>query len=280
MTPAQRIVLKYYRSKLRLLSAISKKRAAKAAFKLFCTPQYRNLKKLPPVFEKAEKIRFKFDKYHIQGYRWNQGAPKKLLILHGFESSVVNFDRYIKPFTAKDYEVLAFDAPANGRSSGNQINILIYKDFIKEIIGRYGPVNTFMAHSLGGLALSLCLEEIKHSKDTKVVLIAPATETSTAVQSFYSFLNLDEEVQKEFENIIFNLGNHPSKWYSISRAVKNIKANILWFHDESDKTTPFKDAKKVMDINHSHIQFEKTEGLGHSRIYKNNKVTKQIIDFV
>src|SRR5690606_13597413 len=280
MTPAQRIVLKYYRGKLKLLSSISKKRAAKAAFKLFCTPQYRNLKKLPPIFEKSEKIRFNFETYRIQGYRWNSGGPKKLLIIHGFESSVVNFDRYIKPFIAKEYEVLAFDAPANGRSSGKQINILIYKKFIKEIIKNYGPVHTFMAHSLGGLALSLTLEELNHDEQTKVVLIAPATETSTAVQSFFIFLRLEEGVQKEFENIIVNMNNRPSEWYSINRAVKNIKATILWFHDENDKTTPFADAKKVMEANHSHIQFVKTEGLGHSRIYKNNKVSRQIIDFV
>jgi pimeloyl-ACP methyl ester carboxylesterase len=280
MTPAQKIVLKYYRSKLKLLSGISKKRAAKAAFKLFCTPQYRNLKKLPPIFEKAEKIRFTFDKYRIQGYRWNKGAPKKLLIIHGFESSVVNFDRYIKPFIAKDYEVLAFDAPANGRSSGKQINILIYKRFINEIIKRFGPVNTYMAHSLGGLALSLTLEDMKHDAETKVVFVAPATETSTAVQSFYSFLKLDVDVQKEFENYIYSLEGHSFKWYSISRAVKNIKASILWFHDEEDKTTPFADAKPVMEASHPNVQFVVTKGLGHSRIYRENKVNRQIVDFV
>lgn len=280
MTAAQRMVLKYYRGKLKLLSSISKKRAAKAAFKLFCTPQYRNLKKLPPIFEKSEKIRFTFDNYRIQGYRWNQGASRKLLILHGFESSVVNFDRYIKPFTNKEYEVLAFDAPANGRSSGKQINILIYKRFIKEIIKRYGPVNTYMAHSLGGLALSLALEELKHDSATKVIYIAPATETSTAVQSFYQFLKLDEGVQKEFENYIHSIDGRSSKWYSISRAIKQIKASVLWFHDEEDKTTPFEDAKAVMETSPPNVQFVITKGLGHSRIYRNNKVSNQIIDFV
>ena len=280
MTPAQRIVLKYYRGKLKLLSSVSKKRAAKAAFKLFCTPQYRNLKKLPPIFEKSEKIRFNFETYRIQGYRWNAGAPKKLLILHGFESSVVNFDRYIKPFIAKEYEVLAFDAPANGRSSGKQINILIYKKFIKEIIKRYGPVNTFMAHSLGGLALSLTLEDLKHDEKTRVIFIAPATETSTAVQSFYEFLRLDEGVQKEFENYIHSIDGHASKWYSITRAIKHIKASVLWFHDEDDKTTPFEDAKAVIDAAPPNVQFVITKGLGHSRIYRDNKVSRQIVDFV
>src|SRR5215207_6675332 len=104
----QRLVIKYVRTKLGLLSTISKRKAAEKAFQLFCTPQYRNKKKLPPVFEKAEKVNFHFEGYKIQGYRWNHPQGKKLLILHGYESSVINFDRYIKPHTKAGFEVLAF----------------------------------------------------------------------------------------------------------------------------------------------------------------------------
>jgi pimeloyl-ACP methyl ester carboxylesterase len=263
-----------------LLSSISAKRAARSAFKLFCTPLYRNLKKLPLVFEKAEKLQFRFEKFRIKGYRWNHPAEKKLLILHGFESSVINFDRYIKPFTRKGFEVLAFDAPAHGRSSGKQINALIYKRFILELIKEYGPYETYMAHSLGGLALALTLEEMKHDANTKVVLIAPATETQTAVQSFYQFLMLNEKVQKEFEKHILDLGGKPANWYSIGRVLKKLKASILWFHDEDDIVTPFIDVEPLLTNHPSNVSFIISKGLGHSRIYRDNNVKKQIVDFV
>ena len=111
----QRLVLKYIRTKFRVLSSFSKRKAAEKAFVLFCTPQQRNKKKLPPVFERSEKIRFLFQGQMVRGYRWStQQSRKKALIVHGFESSVINFDRYIKPLTQKGYEVLAFDAPAHG----------------------------------------------------------------------------------------------------------------------------------------------------------------------
>ena len=80
------------------------------AFELFCTPQSRNKKKLPKIFGEAEKLQFTFSEIIIRGWRWNHPSQKKLLIIHGFESTVVNFDRYIKPFIKKGYEVLAFDA--------------------------------------------------------------------------------------------------------------------------------------------------------------------------
>ncbi len=126
----RQIALQYIRSKFTLLAAISKKKAAEKAFQLFCSPQHRNTKKLPLAFEKAKKLNFVFKENKIQGYRWNFPAEKKLLILHGYESSVVNFDHYIKPLTQAGFEVLAFDAPAHGRSSGKKITALAYKNFV------------------------------------------------------------------------------------------------------------------------------------------------------
>jgi pimeloyl-ACP methyl ester carboxylesterase len=209
MKLAQRLALKYIRTKFKLLSAISKPKAARAAFNLFCTPQYRNRKKLPPIFEKSEKLHFNFEGNTIRGYRWNHPAQKKALILHGFESSVINFDRYVKPLINKGYEVLAFDAPAHGRSTGNKINGIIYKNVIHQINATYGPVKSFIAHSLGGLALSLFLEETGHDETYKAVLIAPAVETETAVNTYFRFLQLNQGLRNEFENLIINLAGNP-----------------------------------------------------------------------
>lgn len=279
MKLAQKLAIKYIRTKFRLLSSFSKKKAADLAFELFCTPQVRNKKKLPPIFERAEKIRFQFNEEKIVGYRWNHPQPNKALIIHGFESSVVNFDRYIRPLEKQGFEVLAFDAPAHGRSSGKQINAIIYRDFLIKICETYGPMQAYMAHSFGGLSLCLALEELPHMHGDRVVLIAPATETTTAIDQFFRFLHLDGEVRKEFEKKIEDFRGHPSSWYSIKRAINNIKAQILWFHDEEDQTTPLSDALKVKDMTLPNVEFVITKGLGHRRIYRENKVSRRIIEF-
>lgn len=280
MKLAQRLAIGYIRTKFNLLSAISKKKAAEAAFQLFCTPQRRNRKPLPKIFTSAEQLSFKMDGIIIQGWRWNHPAERKVLIIHGYESSVTNFDRYVKPFIKKGYEVLAFDAPANGRSGGKKITAPLYKNMIKEINKIYGPVHSYMAHSFGGLAVSLALEEISHTKDYRLVLIAPATETVTAIDSFFTFLQLDPSLKIEFEKIIIKTGGVSSAWYSIKRAMKNIQAEVLWFHDEEDDITPLTDALKVRDENHPNVSFVISKGLGHRRIYRDNKVTNSIVDFL
>ncbi|MCU7551522.1 alpha/beta hydrolase [Chitinophagaceae bacterium LB-8] len=279
MSVSQKLVINYIRAKFAILSSISKRKTAEKAFQLFCTPQYRNRKKLPHIFEEAENIQFAFHHHKISGYRWNHPSENKLLILHGYESSVINFDRYVKPLIKKGYEVLAFDAPAHGRSMGKQINAVLYKEFILYIDKHYGPIKNFIAHSLGGLAIALALEEMKHDETYQVTLIAPATETTTAIDSFFKFLQLDGEVRREFDDVIKQEGGHPPEWFSIARAAQNIKAKVLWLQDEDDQMTPMRDVKPIIEKEYPNFQFLISQGLGHRRIYRDNNSYKAIIDF-
>lgn len=280
MKLAQKLAISYIRTKFRLLAAISKRKAAVSAFDLFCSPLRINKKKFPPVFLEAETLHFTLEGNIIRGWRWNKGGIKKVLIAHGYESTVLNFDRYIKPLIKKGYEVLAFDAPAHGRSGGKKINAPLYKKMILEINKQFGPLDAVMAHSFGGLAMALAMEEINHTPQHKMVLIAPATETTTAIDSFFRFLKLDPGIRDEFERVIVQKGGVSSSWYSIRRAMKHIRASVLWVHDEDDDTTPLTDALKVKEDHHTNIHFLITSGLGHRRIYRDNKVSKAIIDFL
>jgi pimeloyl-ACP methyl ester carboxylesterase len=280
MALQKRYLIKYIRTKFAVLSAVSKRKAARAAFHLFCTPQYKNLKPLPASFEKAEKLEFSLGNDKIRGYRWNPQALKKILILHGFESSVVNFDRYVGPLVKKGYQVLAFDAPAHGKSTGKEVNVLMYKDMIEHIYGSYGPIDAFLSHSFGGLAVSLFLETLPDNENKKVVLIAPAMETKTAAEHFFKLLNLDAEVRKEFDAYLTRLGGNKPEWYSILRASEKIKAQVLFLQDKHDEMTPLSDVKPLMEKNYPNFHFIISEGLGHRRIYRDNGSVKAILEFL
>jgi hypothetical protein len=280
MKLTHRVALSYIRTKFKLLASISKKKAAEQAFELFCTPQSRNTKPPPKIFEQAEKLHIKIEGIDVYGWRWNHPAERKALILHGFESSVTNFDRYIRPLIKIGYEVLAFDAPAHGRSGGKQINAPLYKRTIFEIYKQFGPIQSFMAHSFGGLAVCLALEEINHTPDYRLALIAPATETTTAIDLFFSFLKLDSAIKPEFDKLVIEKSGKNPGWYSIKRAMKHIMARVLWFHDEEDDITPMSDVIKVKEENYTNIEFVITKGLGHRRIYRDNEVISSVVSFL
>ncbi|MFI5130248.1 MAG: alpha/beta hydrolase [Chitinophagales bacterium] len=280
MNVSQRATIIYIRTKFKLLSAISKKKAAQQAFQLFCTPPTRDRKKLPALFNEAEKLQFTFKEFDIVGFRWNKGGHKKVLILHGFESTAINFAKYVEPLVKKGYEVLAFDAPAHGYSSGKRITAIIYRDLIKYINEQYGPIQSYMGHSLGGFALGLALAEIPHDQHLRAVFVAPSAETNSAINNFFQFLKLDDKVRREFEKHIEVVSGRPVSWFSISRTLKAINAEILWIHDEDDQVTPYEDALKVKGENYSNVQFVFTRGLGHSRIYRDTEVIRTIVDFL
>ena len=280
MKLAQKLVTGYYRAKLSIFAKLSKRKAAEKAFELFCTPYTSEKKKAPAVFEKAEKLHLKFDTYQLVGYRWNHPQPKKALILHGFSSTVKKFDHFIMPLVKKGYEVIAFDAPAHGESSGKTITGFQYKDAVKAVYDQFGPIHSFIAHSFGGLALSLFMEEQEYQENKKMVLIAPATETEHAINSFAAFLRIDDEVKAEMSRIIFERSGRQPDEISIRHAAKKIKADVLWIHDKDDDVTPWADAEKIQEDHHPNFQFMLTEGLGHRRIYRDNKVKKAVMEFL
>ena len=175
--------------------------------------------------------------------------------------------------------MLAFDAPAHGKSKGKTINASLYSKMILQIEKEVDVLFAIVAHSLGGLAASLSFEVMRDEKK-KLVLIAPATETSTAITTFFNFLQLDPAIRKDFEQCIINGSGESSDWYSIKRAMKNIRAKVLWVHDKEDDITPVSDVIKVQEENYPGIEFVFTSGLGHRRIYRDNKVTNLIVDFL
>jgi hypothetical protein len=280
MKLAQKLMIGYFRTKLKLLSVLSTRKAAQSAFDLFCTPLRKSKRRTPAIFNQGEPLQFSFDHYTIHGHRWKLPGAKKILIVHGFESSSKNFDCYISSLIDKGYEVAIFDAPAHGKSSGKKISLPVYLKTLMQVNELYGPFDGFIAHSFGGLAVAHLLENVPHDETTHAVLIAPATETVTTINSFFSFLRLSKGVRKEFDNLIFRLSGFRPEYFSVKRAMENIKAKVLWFHDEDDELTPVADALIVQRENHSNILFRITKGLGHRRIYRDHSIVKEIVDFM
>ena len=192
MKLVQRIVLGYYRNMFDALSIVSPRKAAKLAFELFCTPYTKTRNYIAPeVFEEAEKLTLTFGMDTVKGFKWTPGENangKTILICHGFDSYSYRFNEYVTALLKEGFEVLAFDAPAHGISKGKTISVIQYRNMILGIDKTYGPVDGIMAHSFGGLAVALALEHLKDHESKRLVLIAPATETTHAIEEFFRFV--------------------------------------------------------------------------------------------
>lgn len=278
----QRIILKYYRTKLKVLEKVSPDKAVEYALRLFFTP-YSNQSKAerPAIFHRAEKLSFDFNGNTIHGFRWNSAGPagKTVLVCHGMNSCCYRFEKYIQLLSQKNFNVLAFDAQAHGQSDGKILNAVIYSEIILEIEKLYGPVFGIIAHSVAGMATAFAMEQLK-AENKKIILIAPATETVTAIENFFSLLHLKKPFRKIFDEAVEKLRGFPPEWYSVTRAVHSFKSDILWIHDRNDTMCPYNDTLTIQKLQLPHIQFMITEGLGHNIIYRNREVQKKVIDFL
>jgi alpha-beta hydrolase superfamily lysophospholipase len=237
-------------------------------------------KKTPDIIMKAEPISISLPPYQLAGYRWNHPQQKKVMILHGFSSTIMKFDHFVSPLVKQGYEVIAVDAPAHGKSTGKQVSVLEYKAMIKKVNDAFGPMDAFIAHSFGGLALALYLSVNKHDENNKIVFIAPATETTTAISLFCKFLKIDASVRHSMEQHIFEKSGMQTHQFSISRVATSIKADTLWIHDEEDEITPWSNAKVVEQMQLPNYKFMLTKGLGHRKIYRDNQVKKSVFEFL
>jgi pimeloyl-ACP methyl ester carboxylesterase len=286
----QKLAMRYTRAQLNILSLVSIRKTAGKAFRLFVTPRKRRKGKLPPIFETGEAISFRQDGHTIRGHRWEpysdalrpsaETLPRKVLIAHGFGSSTRAFEHYIAALLKKGYEVVAFDAPGHGLSGGKRLFITDYVRMLTAVEQTYGPFQSWMAHSFGGLALVLSLEDIPVDGNGRMVLVAPAPGVAPELAEWTMTLGLPVPVVREIEEFASGVAGHPLEWFALRRSIGSVHAEILYVQDEGDAVISLGEAKKIQGDGHANIRFLFTTGLGHKRVYKDQAVLDQIVDFL
>ncbi len=279
MNNSQKLFIFYLRTKLKLISRLSVKWTARVAFKIFTTPYRKSNKQKPSIFYSANQIELNVDGQRIWGYSWNNTSNQKILIVHGFESRAYNFESYVSPLIEMGFCVYAMDGKAHGSSDGKTITLPEYIRMFEELEKKVGQFDAFIAHSFGGLAICLHQEQKKQA-ESRLVLIAPATETSTSIQLFCSFLKLDEKVKGAINELIERASGNSTDFYSLNRIIPKLENKILWIHDEDDDITPISDLSERILEKQENVEFMITKGLGHRRIYKDPDVMKKVLNFI
>lgn len=283
MKLSQRLMLKYFKAKIRTIGMVSPEKAAAEAFDLFSTPfKSKKNPKIPPIFHQSLPVSVEVRGITVRGFQWKSELTqaRKVLIVHGFSSYSYKFEQYILSLKKEGFEVLAFDAPGHGISDGKRINALIYRDSILAIEAHFGPLYGIIAHSMGGLAASLAMESMTNTKERKLVLIAPATETKRAIENLFTQIPVKPAVKQAFDQYVTNLAGKPISYFSVARVVRTLDARVLWIHDETDAICTFEDVAPLLSETISSTEFFITKGLGHNQVYKEASTRDRILAFI
>ena len=252
------------------------KRAAKKAFEVFCTPRKGGVLLAQKSFlNEAKDAILKVESVELQTYRWF-GDNDTILLVHGWESNVFRWHRLIEKLKSEKYNIIAFDAPAHGNSTGTVLNGPLYAKAIQKLVEKYQP-KYVIGHSFGGMALLYNEYLYKNKCVEKIITLGSPSELADFMKQYKSLLGLSNTLMNAMELHFMELFKMKFSDFSISTFAKEITKKGLLIHDELDAIAPYWASKQV-HANWKNSTLITTSGLGHS--LHQDSVRNDILNFL
>lgn len=213
----------------------------------------------------------------IQTYRWGDANKPYVLVMHGWAGRATQFRKFIPELIAAGYQVVGFDGPAHGKSSGKRTTILEFETALKMVVARWGIPAAAIAHSFGGGALLFSIMNGLPVK--KLVNIASPTMADEIIKSYLRAINGSWKTGQRFKKLIEKKYGKPFEEFTAMHFIEHIKGlDLLLVHDGEDKDVPIIQAEKLLEKYPARLL--RTSGLGHHRILKDEYVITACIDFI
>lgn len=263
----------------KFISFISPKLTVLYAAKLFTTP----------IKHKVPKREFHMDRNSVQKlvtipklnkqvvvYEYGE-SQKKILLVHGWSGRGTQLVKIADQLLQAGYSTISFDAPAHGKSPGNNTIMVDFIAAILEIDKQYGPFDTAIGHSLGGMSI---LNAIKRGlKLNCAAIIGSGDIVQDIIDDFVAKLELKPEVATSLRLHFEKKYGEKMNDYSAYKAAKDTLIPILVIHDKDDPEVPVKAGIHI----HEHLRngtLMLTEGLGHRKILGSPPVIDKVVQFI
>ena len=265
-----------YGAYFNILALFSEKLAAEKAFTLFCTP--RKGKVLPLQEDYLENARdrvIEIGGITLQTYHW-PGAKERVLLLHGWESNTFRWRNLIKILRAEGFDIVAFDAPAHGKSGGEILNVLLYAECVEHIREAFQP-KYIVGHSVGGMTAVYHQYVYGANGIEKVVTIGSPSEFPEIMEHYQKILKFNNRVMRALDNYFQKHFGFGIADFSTSKFAEKLQVKGLLIHDELDAIAPFSSSERV-HARWKNSELFRTSGLGHS--LHQEEVNYKILDFL
>lgn len=211
-------------------------------------------------------------------YKWGKSG-KKVLLMHGWGGSPVDFKYMINALVENGYEVVAFDAPAHGFSAGKRTNLVQWMHMLQQFIEQHGDFYAVIGHSLGGLSAALALV-LKEVRIPKLVMIGSAVSAPGIFEDTFRQFKIHSTVMPVVQQLIAQQLQSDLLQMDLFKHIHQIKAKeILVVYDENDVLVKHQDITAFVEQYHA-VQSLKIRGEGHFKIIKDKLVIGRIMKFL
>jgi pimeloyl-ACP methyl ester carboxylesterase len=211
-------------------------------------------------------------------YSWGDEDKPFVLFIHGWAGRATQFFSFFPFIFEAGYRVVAFDGPAHGKSEGKQTNLLEFEEMLKVITERMGKPVGAIAHSFGGVATLMAIAN--GLAIDKLVNIGVPTIGDLTINTFLNAVNGNKATAEQFKKYIIEKYNRSFDEFSALHFMVQIKSlELLLIHDEKDKDVSIEHAERIVEI-YPQAQLLRTNGLGHTRILRDEAVIKASLQFI
>ncbi|WP_309104919.1 alpha/beta fold hydrolase [Microbacterium sp.] len=216
----------------------------------------------------------------ITAYEWGTGEDAVLLV-HGWRGRASQFAPLVRELVAERVRVIAFDAPAHGRSAGGPADIRDWIAAAEALHATDGPFRAIVGHSLGGLAaLTVARSTVPV---TRVTVVAATGSADPFVTEFAREFRLDARTEAHAKGRFHaRLGEDEASMSSRYDAVANPlppDTELLIVHDTGDRRMPDTDAARLHEAHGSRSRMLRTSGFGHTRILSSDALLDAVTAF-
>ena len=229
------------------------------------------------VLEYASAFHFSSGGKLLQGFEWGKG-DKVVLTVHGWSGRGTQFQHFITTLVEKGYKVVSFDAPAHGKSPGKSTDALEISQALTDLANLYENIHAVIGHSLGGVTLMLACNN--GFKPNRIALICVPSIAEDIKRNFLEKVNgseqtgeyLDRYIQKKYNKSLVEISG-----LFLAKNIRNIPTLLIY--DEDDHDVPVNHGQELHDtLGSSRLMI--TEGLGHTKILKDEKVVNEVVKFI
>jgi pimeloyl-ACP methyl ester carboxylesterase len=261
------------------------------AFKLFCRPhtpsnlsaeqqQLANagLMKLGD----ATPMRIPYADGSVQAYVFTatdaNASRGTVILVHGWTSESRYMTAFVDPLRELGFDVVCFDLPAHGKSSGFLTTPLDCARALRLVAAQFTDVYGIIAHSFGGSVAALALAGSTSLQPglnvDKIVLLAAPDESAEFARRFGEGLGLNPDAQRGFEIEFETVCECPLRDFTGTKYFGRVDRPMLVLHSEDDTEVPYEQGLHYCDL--PQCQFVSLALVGHRDIL----YAPQVIDNV
>lgn len=265
----------------RAAGAVSERLAAPFAYRLWFTPWRvdpgeRGRRRQSEWLKGTKPAGFHVAGRHLSGF--TAGSGPVVVLVHGWGERAASLGAFVQPLVDAGYTVVGVDLPGHGASPGGRVNAFELADALRGVCESFGEVHSVIAHSMGGMTALVAAGGGMPAKS--IVAIAPASRIDRAMEQFTAIFSMPPKAVAGLRRLIGKrFGTDVWDRLSCRDIAASLDLPALIVHDRDDPQVACADSVELA-ASWPGARIITTEGLGHVRILRDQKVIAEVLSFL